>query len=851
MPKPAKHKIRNIVRKAYETPWAILPEKLEEITELLDLRAAGEMFTEEEIAARIGTDNRRNVMEASGQVAVLNLFGVIAQRMSAMEEISGGTSTELFGKAFDEAVANEAVSAIVINVDSPGGNVHGVPELAAKIHAARGTKPIIAVSNSLMASAAYWIASAADEIVGQPSSHTGSIGVLSIHTDQSAADEQDGLKRTVIRSTAYKAEGNPYEPLSDSALAARQERVDKIHAEFVSTVAANRGISPAKVEREFGQGRVLLADEAVAVGMIDRIATYEQVLSELGVGASSESRQNARHRPAYQTKVSKDAMNPKILSAMVRRGLCDVDASEEQAKTALRVFFALQGVEQPEKVEDVVKALDANTAGNGEGGSPPVAASGGAQPAGDPPPATAAMAVEDLVASINLTALSAEDRLELQGELLPQLSEMSYSAVVKKINERVVAKTKPAGAARIETVVAERDKFNAAARDAILDRVYGGDMPEQIFNFRTGEMVDYQPQGRGNHQLGSMIRLAEHCLIQCGIPAQQVAQLAPNQVARLVCGSDPGSMGIFAASDGPSYNVTGTFSNILLDAANVMLRRSYMEANTTFQVWAKKGAGIADFKDVHKVIAGETNDPKMVPEDGEFEETTHTDGKEKYALDVWGDIFSISWQAIVNDQLSAFTEVPMKQGRAMRRKQNKLVYQVLKDNAALQNDGIALFHSSHSNLTTGAGAPAVATLNTLYKKMSEQTGLNAQAVLNVEPSYLLACPALRGTVLELLGSTANPASSGNSGITNIWQNGLTPVIDAQLGAAAGGSDVAWYVAADPMDVDTVEYAYLQGMETPVLERMEAFTSLAIKFRQYIAFAVKALDFRGLQKHAGE
>jgi len=863
MPKPAKHKIRHVVRRVYETPWAILPEKLEEITELIDLRAAGETFTPEEIAARIGRGGGGGSAESTGQVAVLNLFGVIAQRMNAMEEISGGTSTEMFGKAFDEAVANENISAIVINVDSPGGTVTGVPELAAKIYAARGSKRIIAVANSLMASAAYWVASAADEIVGQPSSYSGSLGVLTVHTDRTEADAQDGIKHTVIRSSAHKAERNPYEPLSEEALKHTQERVNKIHADFIGAVATHRGASVETVQRDYGQGRVLLADEALAVGMIDRVETLEQVLSELGVGAGSTSQQSARHRPAYQTKVSKEAMDPKILTALVRRGLCNVDASEEAANAALQAFFVARGETQPEGVDAIVKALSATSA-NSQSELPPGDASGGAQPGGgssqpaanEPaapaqPQAATAMSTDDLLASINLTALSAEDRLELFAQLRPQLATLNHSDIVKKINEKAHAESQPAGAGRIDTGAQSLDKFFAASRDAILARNYAGNTPEEIYDFRSGEMVAYKPQGRPNRNLQSPLRLAEACLLQAGIPQAQVAQLSPEQIARIACGSDLSNFGIFAASDGPAYNVSGMFSNILLDATNVMLRRSYNEANTTFQVWAKQGASISDFKDVHKVIAGELDDPKMVPEDGEFEETTHTDGKEKYALDVWGHIFSITWQAIVNDQLGAFSEIPAKQGRAMRRKQNKLVYGVLVDNAALQNDGVALFSdATHNNLTTGTATPTVATLNTMHKKMAEQTGLNAQATLNIQPRYIMAAPALRGSILELLGSTANPASSGNSGVTNIWQNALEPVIDAQLGAAAGGSDTAWHLAADPMDVDTVEYAYLQGLESPAVERMEAFKSLAVRFRIYQAFATKAIDFRGLQKHNG-
>ncbi len=843
MPKPSKHKIRHVVRKVYETPWAILPAKLEEITELLDLRAAGEMYTAEEIEARIGALHERSptANQSAGGVAVLDLFGVIAQRMNALEQVSGGTSTEQFGAAFDAAIADPDIETIVLNVDSPGGAVTGVPELAAKIRDARGKKRIIAVAHPLMASAAVWIGVQADEVVAQPTAQIGSIGVMAIHTDRSGADEQAGIKRTVIKSAEFK--GELQGPLTEAAQEHAQERVNKLHRQFVAAVADARGVAEAAVERDFGRGRLLLADEALSVGLIDRIATFQEVLQELGIGAGSTTRNSARRRPAFVSKVSKEAMEPKILTALVRRGLCDVDADEAVARAALGAYFAARGEDIPEDASAVVAALNDKTTQVVQVLEPATLEIG--------QPATSDWTAQDLLAAIGLTSLSAEQQLELQNELLPQLETLSSSEVVKKINEAVVAATPTTGATRIESVVAERDKFLAAGRDAILQRHYGANLPVEIYDFRSGEMQDYNPV-RGNRQLGSLLRLAEHCLMQAGVPQVQVSSLDPQAIARMICGSDPGNFGIFASSDGPAYNVSGMFSNILLDAANVMLRRSYTEANTTFEVWARQAPSIADFKDVHKVIAGELDDPKAVPEDGEFEETTHTDGKEKYALEVWGQIFSITWQAIVNDQLSAFTEIPTKQGRAMRRKQNKLVYQVLKDNAALQNDGIALFEANtHKNLTTGSAVPSVTTLNVMEQKMAEQTGLNSATTLNLEPKYILAGRALRGTILELLGSTANPASpNGNAGVTNIWQNGLEPVFDAQLGAAQGGSDTGWYLAADQNEVDTVEYAYLQGLESPALERVEAFTSLAIRFRQYIAFATKAIDFRGLQKHNG-
>jgi hypothetical protein len=211
----------------------------------------------------------------------------------------------------------------------------------------------------------------------------------------------------------------------------------------------------------------------------------------------------------------------------------------------------------------------------------------------------------------------------------------------------------------------------------------------------------------------------------------------------------------------------------------------------------------------------------------------------------------------------------MKLGRALRRKQNRLAYAVVNDNAAMADTG-ALFNATaittaggHANLTTGAGAPAVATVNSLTKKMMEQKGVDTSgAALNLMPRWILGPPALRGTLLQLVNSTANPDAASastedadrpgfNAGVANIWRNMLDPVIDAELGATANnGSDTAWYLASDVGEVDTLEYAYLQGLETPVIEQEVAFDRLAIRQRVYQAFAVHAIEWRGLQKHAG-
>ena len=274
-------KYEHIVRAVFGEPWAILPAMYATICEIVLYRADGGTLTAEEIQARLGAQPVRAGAGRSGAIAVLPLYGVISQRMSLMTQASGGTSTEQFGAAFQAQLADPAVSAIVIDIDSPGGSVYGVEELWATIFRARGQKPVVAVADSMAGSAAYWIASAADEIVVTPSGEVGSIGVLAEHIDMSAAAEQAGIKTTLVTAGQFKGEGHPAFPLSTEALGALQGRVNAYYDTFLAGVAKGRGVPAATVRSDFGQGRMVGAKDAVAAGMVDRVGTLQETIDRL------------------------------------------------------------------------------------------------------------------------------------------------------------------------------------------------------------------------------------------------------------------------------------------------------------------------------------------------------------------------------------------------------------------------------------------------------------------------------------------------------------------------------------------------------------------------------------------
>lgn len=282
----------------YDTPWAIQAHTYAIICEVLERWASGVRLSAEEIRAAVGdapelVAARRAAAERAGQgvIAVLPVYGVLTQRGN-VNNVSGpgGTSVAGLTQAFRSAAADPAVGSIVLDVDSPGGSVYGVNELSDAIYQARGSKPIVAVVNSSMASAAYWIGSAADEIVITPSGEAGSIGVFCEHRDTTRADEAAGVTKTVVYAGKYKAEGHG--ALSGEAVQALQDRVDAYYDTMVKDIARGRNATQKAVREGFGQGRTLGAARAVKEGLADRIGTLDQVLGELmqrGRGASARA----------------------------------------------------------------------------------------------------------------------------------------------------------------------------------------------------------------------------------------------------------------------------------------------------------------------------------------------------------------------------------------------------------------------------------------------------------------------------------------------------------------------------------------------------------------------------------
>lgn len=261
-------------------PWLMRKEDLHQMAAKI---ARGETMAEAQIVAA----NAARELKLFGSVAVIPILGPIMHRSGWWSEYFGLTSCQQLRNSIRMAMANDEVKAIVFEVDSPGGEVDGTPELAAEIFGMRGQKPMISVVNTMQCSAAHWIGCQADEIIMSPSASAGSIGCWTLHMDYSALLEAEGIKPTFIFAGEHKVDGNYFEPLSDEARAHLQASVNEVHKDFLASVAKARGTTAAAVRESYGEGKVYSAKQSIKLGVADRIAPLDQVLVKLNGSRSS------------------------------------------------------------------------------------------------------------------------------------------------------------------------------------------------------------------------------------------------------------------------------------------------------------------------------------------------------------------------------------------------------------------------------------------------------------------------------------------------------------------------------------------------------------------------------------
>jgi signal peptide peptidase SppA len=311
-------------------PWAITPAGLELV---VGVWSRGEIYADrvvEALQAREGQPlQNTHAVDVRGGVAIIPVCGPLMRHADMFSAISGATSYETLRKDLQTALDDRSVNAILLDVDSPGGEVHGCGELSAALFAARGKKPIRAYVSGTCASAAYWIASACDEIVIDASAMVGSIGVRTLLVDGSKADELAGVKQYNIVSSQ-----SPFKVVNPSVEADRErvlETVNAMAAVFVGDVARNRGVAAERVLKSYGRGDVMIGRDAVEAGLADRIGDFESVLAGLSAARLTyQTGAGSMAKGDYSEEECDECMDSRA-GANVALGL-DAKATVEQVK---------------------------------------------------------------------------------------------------------------------------------------------------------------------------------------------------------------------------------------------------------------------------------------------------------------------------------------------------------------------------------------------------------------------------------------------------------------------------------------------------------------------------------------
>lgn len=306
-----------------------------------------------------------------------------------------------------------------------------------------------------------------------------------------------------------------------------------------------------------------------------------------------------------------------------------------------------------------------------------------------------------------------------------------------------------------------------------------------------------------------------------------------------------------------AYHTTGSFANLMMDAVNKTLTAGYTEAPSTWRGPMRQGSSVSDFKDVHKVRMGAIPNLPIWPDNKDPETASFSDARETLAVESRSLEVSISYRTLINDDLDALSRIPAQMGNAASRTVNAFAWSKVTGNPTL-SDGQPLFSTAtgdrkRSNyLANGSTPPSVAAVQELGLLLRKMVGENTREkdagpdVLNIQPKYLIGPAKLETTINQLVNSAYDPSASLNTMVYNPTRV-LTPVIEPLLDF---NSETAWYLFADPSQIDTIELIFLQGQETPVIRGWLEPRNLAQVWTVLQTFGGGPLNYRGVAKQNG-
>lgn len=448
----------------------------------------------------------------------------------------------------------------------------------------------------------------------------------------------------------------------------------------------------------------------------------------------------------------------------------------------------------------------------------------------DPPPSPAAPVKATLA---QIQAIAARAKLDSDW-IVAQLAAGHDETQVRDAAIDAVAARAPAPiASRPATeVVAERTKKFDAMANALAHRAMPG----------KTKLDDGAREFRGM----TLVQMAAECLQDAGIKTRG---MTPMEIAEMALGNP---MRTFRGEAGA--HSTSDFPNLLANTASKTLRQAYTEAPRTFTVWATQH-NLPDFKDYKEIALGSAPNLAQIREDGEVTYGTIGEGAETWRLLRYGKAIAITYVAMVNDDLNGFTRIPALFASAASRLESDIVYGTLLANAALA-DGVAVFAAGHGNLLTGAGtsltadATGITNVGKLATLLAKQVSPGTSSAMNLQGAHILVPPSQAPAAMALWARNLVPNLQAQ---INPYIGSYDVISEARLELGANGqagSATAWYLIADPSQIDTMHYGYLQGEEGPRMTQDIDFDTDGISMKVVHNFGAKVIDYRGMAKSNG-
>lgn len=814
--------------------------------------------------AQRGTDDARRGYSLRGDIALIPLTGILTPYPTFMGQLFGEETThDQLRAALDSSLEDSAVRSRVIIADSPGGDVAGLQRLADDVAAQDRAKPIYVYTESMLASAAFFIGAQARRIYVSPEGMVGSIGTLWVMWDMSELFKTAGVEVVAVGSGPNKGLGWEGTEISAGQRATVQESVNQLATVFKQAVMRGRGMTAAEVEAQ-ADGWIQIGAAAVRSGLADRVATLNEVLVELGDRTVMPGRAGAR---GHGRRVEAQAMTFK--QWCVARGL-DPDHLDKNMRAELIKEWRAEMAAQPggtEPAEDAPPAIDDETAdaaepsGGDDAGESETAGGTDQPPPGSPPPTDQTTDIRAAVRAEVASARTAEqtritgirnhaqrltnlgltiepavvDRAILDGCTASQANERFMNAA--QLAQQRAGRSPSAGGAFAIHVAPEINRLALAGAVArSVNRTLVDPLATPQERREQEQAMDIAAR------LGSPgpLAICEHVLRMRGLPSQHGDK---KRVVRDAIGTG---------------DLTYIFSNII----GAELIGAYAEA-PDFTVPLARVSDVPNFQEVERTEAGILGDLELLPRDEAAKHVSQSDKAEtlkiaRYAAQRWCDE-----RDIIDDRFGVLIDSPAGLARAAARLRPNLFCAILMSNPTMA-DGYAVFSTQHNNYNTTGSVFGKTSVETLQRALNEQT--LDDAVLAIQARHVLLPTTLTITAIQLLKSpeVRNVDAGAEYGTTNPLPSldlNIIPEPRLRLGvthpatkAAVSGSDTAWWMFASPAEAPVIEIAYLRG--TNRRPTMSTWVKNGEEGRYGIGFSVSldiggaVIGYRGAQMATG-